>query len=94
MAQFATYPSLKGKSVLVTGGASGIGAVTVAAFAEQGAKVAFLDRDEATSKAVAAATGAQFALCDLRDIAATQQAIQANSGRGPGNDRRRWRFDH
>ena len=33
---FATYPSLKGKPVLITGGASGIGAEMVRAFAEQG----------------------------------------------------------
>lgn len=81
MAEFATYPSLKGKSVLVTGGAGGIGALTVEAFAAQGARVAFLDRDTETSKAVAARTGAEFALCDLRDIAATQEAIASLAGR-------------
>lgn len=75
MPDFATYPSLRNKPVLVTGGASGIGAMTVAAFAEQGAKVAFLDRDADASAKVAAETGAAYALCDLRDIAATQAAI-------------------
>jgi len=35
MPDFAIYPSLKSKRVLITGGASGIGALTVAAFAEQ-----------------------------------------------------------
>ena len=84
MPEFATYPSLKGKAVLVTGGAGGIGALTVEAFAAQGAHVAFLDRDKATSKAVAAQTGAAYELCDLRDIAATQAAIRALAGRvGP-----------
>ena len=43
--KFATYPSLKGKRVLLTGGASGIGAATVAAFAAQGADTAFIDLD-------------------------------------------------
>lgn len=76
MSRFATYPSLHGKPVLVTGGASGIGASMVSAFAEQGAKVAFLDRDAQASAAVAAETGAAFALCDLRDIEATQAAIK------------------
>lgn len=75
MTNFAQYPSLKNKSVLVTGGAGGIGALTVEAFAAQGAKVAFLDRDESTSTAVADETGASFALCDLTDIEATQAAI-------------------
>jgi len=75
MPEFAIYPSLKGKRVLVSGGASGIGALIVEAFAEQGAKVAFLDRDAEASAAVSKETGATHALCDLRDIAATQGAI-------------------
>jgi NAD(P)-dependent dehydrogenase (short-subunit alcohol dehydrogenase family) len=40
---FARYPSLQGKSVIVTGGASGISEATVRAFAEQGARVGFVD---------------------------------------------------
>ena len=44
---FATYPSLRGKPVFVTGGASGIGADVVRAFAAQGSKVGFVDIDEA-----------------------------------------------
>jgi NAD(P)-dependent dehydrogenase (short-subunit alcohol dehydrogenase family) len=75
MPEFATYPSLRDRTVLITGGAGGIGALTVEAFAAQGARVAFLDRDEEASKAVAVKTGAQFALCDLRDIPAMQAAI-------------------
>ncbi|NDW07576.1 SDR family NAD(P)-dependent oxidoreductase [Jiella pacifica] len=82
MPQFATYPSLSGKSVLVTGGASGIGAEIVRAFAGQGAKVGFLDLNEAGSAALAeelSAGGASvgFELCDLRDIEATKGAIAA-----------------
>ena len=75
MSEFAIYPSLKGKRVLVSGGASGIGALTVGAFAEQGADIAFLDRDVEASKRVAEETGARYALCDLRDIAALREAI-------------------
>ena len=50
---FAIYPSLNGKTVFVSGGAQGIGAEIVRAFAAQGAKVGFLDIDEATSRALA-----------------------------------------
>lgn len=77
MPAFATYPSLKDKPVLVTGGGSGIGAEMVAGFARQGAKIAFLDLDEQASVTTAAATGAAYQVCDLRDIAATQAAIAA-----------------
>ncbi|KAH7134288.1 short chain dehydrogenase [Dactylonectria macrodidyma] len=40
---FATYPSLRGQNVLITGGAEGIGAATVELFALQGSRVFFLD---------------------------------------------------
>ena len=46
--QSAVYPSLKGRVVLITGGATGIGESLVRHFARQGARVAFLDiQDEA-----------------------------------------------
>ncbi|WP_413864099.1 SDR family NAD(P)-dependent oxidoreductase [Albidovulum sp.] len=82
--RFAIYPSLRGRAVLVTGGASGIGARIVAAFVAQGARVAFLDRDELAGREVAAETGAAFGLCDLRDIAAMQATIAGlAAGTGP-----------
>ncbi|MEG9862541.1 MAG: SDR family oxidoreductase [Parvularculales bacterium] len=67
---FANYPSLNGKTVFVTGGASGIGAEIVKAFADQGAKVGFLDLDEASSAKLAEKTTGkiEFETCDLRDI--------------------------
>jgi len=54
MPSFARHPSLEGRTVFVTGGASGIGAETVAAFAQQGAKVGFLDLDGGAGAAFAA----------------------------------------
>ena len=77
--QFASYPSLKGRRVLVTGGASGIGASIVRHFVEQGAQVGFVDLDEAgaarTLGEMPAGATARFAACDLRDIAALRTAI-------------------
>jgi NAD(P)-dependent dehydrogenase (short-subunit alcohol dehydrogenase family) len=70
-----SYRSLEGRSVLITGGASGIGAALVEAFAAQGARVAFLDLDAERGKALAAQAGARFLACDLTDIAALRAAV-------------------
>ena len=77
--EFATYPSLKGRTVFITGGASSIGADMVRAFAAQGARVGFLDLDEKASAAMVAATDGEvaFEICDLRDIAAMQAGLAA-----------------
>ena len=81
MSQYARYPSLAGRVVLVTGGASGIGADIVRAFAENDARVAFLDiQDEAADALVAdLATATHKPLylhCDLTDIEALRAAIE------------------
>ena len=49
----AVFPSLKNRSVFVTGGGSGIGAAIVTAFAQQGARVAFIDVAKEASEALA-----------------------------------------
>ena len=72
---FAQYPSLKGRVVLITGGASGIGTSMVEHFAAQGARVAFLDFDRENGARVTERTGALYLFCDLRDIAALRAAI-------------------
>ena len=73
---FAIYPSLKGKTVFITGGASGIGAELVRSFAAQGARVGFVDLDEANSQ-VLADTSADiiYELCDLKDIKSLQNGL-------------------
>ena len=81
MPDFALYPCLKGRSVFVSGGGSGIGASIVEHFAAQGSKVGFVDVDEAASKAVAQKTGATFVKCDVRDVKAYQAAINQVAGK-------------
>ena len=102
MTEFARYPSLEGKSVIVTGGASGIGAATVAAFAAQGAKVGFLARDAESAAALKDSTDGtvDYELCDLCDIEALRAGITALAERhGPAtvlannaarDDRHKW----
>ncbi|KUJ78413.1 SDR family NAD(P)-dependent oxidoreductase [Ruegeria profundi] len=74
---FATYPSLKGKTVFITGGAGGIGAETVRAFAAQGAKVGFVDINATAGQTLLADLHGDhaFAQCDLRDIDALRSAL-------------------
>jgi NAD(P)-dependent dehydrogenase (short-subunit alcohol dehydrogenase family) len=72
---FTRYDSLKGRIVIITGGASGIGAAFVRAFAENGAKVAFLDLQHETGAALAAELGQMFVPCDLTNIAALRGAL-------------------
>ncbi|MXU66689.1 SDR family NAD(P)-dependent oxidoreductase [Oceanomicrobium pacificus] len=76
----ARYPDLADRSVLVSGGATGIGAALVRAFAAQGARVGFVDIDADAGAALATelASGpgsVTFAPCDLTDISAYQTAM-------------------
>jgi NAD(P)-dependent dehydrogenase (short-subunit alcohol dehydrogenase family) len=72
----ASYPSLRGRRVLITGGATGIGATLVEAFAAQGARVGFIDIAEQAGQALAARTpGSAFVAADLTDIAQLRAAI-------------------
>lgn len=90
MTASAQYPSLVDRSVLITGGATGIGASLVECFVAQGARVGFLDIDQAAGSALAArlAIGARhaplFVKADLTDIGALRAAIdQVRSAHGP-----------
>ena len=88
VSSLARYPSLRGKNVFVTGGGTGIGAAIVSAFAEQGARVAFVDVADPQSEALAHGLQAQGATvwwqrCDVRDVPALQDAIaQASAALG------------
>ena len=72
----ANYSDLAGRVVFVTGGASGIGADIVRAFAANKAKVAFVDILEDVGAAFARETGATFLRCDITDIPALQARIK------------------
>jgi NAD(P)-dependent dehydrogenase (short-subunit alcohol dehydrogenase family) len=69
------YRSLAGRSVVVTGGASGIGEEMVKAFVAQGARVSFIDIAKDVGEALAGATGASFYACDVTDIPALREVL-------------------
>lgn len=73
------YPSLRGKHVFITGGATGIGAALVGNFVTQGALVSFLDIDDESANALKVHLNAKERLrywhCDIRDVAALQTTI-------------------
>ena len=73
------YPTLRGKNVFITGGATGIGAALVEVFIEQGAHVGFLDIDDAAANELKARLNVKERLrywhCDIRDVAAMQATI-------------------
>jgi len=77
--KFADYPSLSGKTVFVTGGASGIGEEIVRAFAAQNARVGFVDIDRDGSERLANELGDNIAYehCDLKDISSLKHAFVA-----------------
>src|SRR5262249_542505 len=82
MGRYARYPSLEDKVVLITGGASGIGASMVEHFASQGSRVAFIDKDGSSAGKLVESLSPKathiplFLQCDLTDIAALRSAIR------------------
>ena len=79
----ALYPSLKGQVVLITGGASGIGAAMVEAFMRQGCQVAFVDIDRQAADQLCAHVEQKglglplFVYADLSDMDAVGQAVHS-----------------
>jgi D-xylose 1-dehydrogenase len=77
---FATYPSLRGRTAFVSGGASGLGAEFVSQLAAQGARVAFVDVDVERGRALERTlrdegSDTLFLECDVRDVPALRAAI-------------------
>lgn len=101
MPQTATFHDLAGKSVIVTGGGAGIGAYLTDGLMGQGAKVAFVQRSDATEFAdrMEQKHGARplYMQCDVTDIEHLKRTIaEAAKAHGPvtvlvnnaGNDQR------
>lgn len=86
---YAVFPSLRQRSVFITGGGSGIGESLVRHFHAQGSRVAFVDVAEESSRQLVAELAAEgnaplFIPCDLREIIQLQAAIeQAKQANGP-----------
>jgi NAD(P)-dependent dehydrogenase (short-subunit alcohol dehydrogenase family) len=80
------YPTLRGKNVFITGGATGIGAALVEVFIEQGAHVGFLDIDDAAANELKARLNVRERLrywhCDIREAA--MQATIATAAKALG----------
>ena len=81
---FATYPSLRGRRVLISGGASGIGAALVRGFVVQGSAVAFVDVQDEAAAALITELGTEsgavgvapiYRHCDLSDTGAIPGAV-------------------
>ncbi|MEM1067000.1 MAG: SDR family oxidoreductase [Pseudomonadota bacterium] len=85
--ELPTFPDLNGASVFITGGGSGIGAALTDGFLAQGARVAFVQRSDASDFVAEMAekhgTGPLFLPCDITDIPALQSCI-AQAGEAHG----------
>jgi NAD(P)-dependent dehydrogenase (short-subunit alcohol dehydrogenase family) len=78
--RFASYPSLADRGVLITGGASGIGASFVEHFARQGARVGFIDVDDKSATALIESLADMahkpvFDRCDITHLDELAQSI-------------------
>ncbi|WP_204250057.1 SDR family NAD(P)-dependent oxidoreductase [Rhodoferax koreensis] len=82
LSQNSVHPSLRDRTVFITGGGSGIGAAIVSAFAAQGSRVAFIDIAEEASRRLAQQLVEAghpkpwWRPCDVRDIGALQATIR------------------
>src|SRR5690349_22034220 len=78
----ASYPSLRGRSVFITGGGSGIGGCLTESFARQGSLVAFVDTADEPSQALVQKLESEglprpwYRKTDVTDVTALQDAIR------------------
>jgi NAD(P)-dependent dehydrogenase (short-subunit alcohol dehydrogenase family) len=74
---------LSGSVVLVTGGASGLGAATVRRLVAGGARAVIVDRDEARGQALASELGQTFAKTDVTSATEVEAAVAQAEALGP-----------
>ena len=75
--EFAVYPELQGKRVLVTGGSRGIGRAIVDAFAENECKVTFIyEKNDTAARDTELASGALAIKCDISDPENVSEAVE------------------
>ena len=78
----ATFPDLKGSSVFITGGGSGIGGSITEGFLRQGAKVSFVQRSDASAfvDKMEETTGNRpiYTQCDITDVGNLKEAMDAS----------------
>lgn len=74
---------VNGASVVVTGGASGLGAATAARLAARGARVVILDLPESQGKAVAEVHNGLFAPADVTDPSGVEAALDMAEAQAP-----------
>ena len=85
--EFAEYPELLGKNVLVTGGSRGIGRSMVNAFAENGCRVVFLyEKNNESAGNAEMESGACAIKCDVSDPDAVKEAVEKAAERMGGID--------
>ncbi|MFV0333236.1 MAG: SDR family NAD(P)-dependent oxidoreductase [Tropicimonas sp.] len=84
MSGHPTFPDLAGASVFITGGGSGIGAALTRGFLQQGSRVAFIQRSDATAfcDAMEAETGNRplFIQGDITDLGTLRTALDRAVG--------------
>ncbi len=71
---------IKGTTVIITGGGSGMGAETACAFAQAGAKVILWDMNLAAAEAVAQDIGGVAVQCDVTSADSVQSALSKSAG--------------
>ncbi|MGO9322034.1 MAG: SDR family NAD(P)-dependent oxidoreductase [Solirubrobacteraceae bacterium] len=75
--------NIDGSAALVSGGASGLGAATVRALHERGARVTIADVNVEKGQALAGELGLEFVSCDVREEEQVQAAVErAAAGEG------------